>query len=305
MNWEQDALDAVGKAPALLRGMVRKRVEAYVTSLGRDRVTLADVEEARRRARPPARASSPHNGSSGSGSSDEYGGLAPEEIEKIVAETKTAVVSESRFYEVKVCGGAFGCPRTLYDVGAMAKKIVERIEASGLPDVVASRVKGPILRHHKFSVAISGCPNSCSQPQIHDFGLQGRARVGVTESPCIECMACVQVCREGSVTVEDAQVEIDRSLCINCGDCAVVCPTETLVQEEIGYSVLMGGKLGRHPQLAREIIEFADEETVLRSLDVAIDIFCRRRQGEERVADSVTRIGVEQIRSEISRVASY
>lgn len=293
MNWDKEALDAVGKAPALLRGMVKKRVEAHVASSGRDMVTLADVENARRQAGRRAATSTVEP-------TDEYGGLAPQEIEKIVAETRNAVISESRFYEVKVCGGAFGCPRTLYDVDALARKIVARIEESGLPQIVESRVKGPILRHHKFSVAISGCPNSCSQPQIHDFGVQGRSRVAVMEIPCIECMACVQACHEDAITVEAAEVEIDRSRCIDCGDCAVVCPTGSLEREEVGYTVLMGGKLGRHPQLAREIIGFASEEKLLSALDAAIDIFCRRKQEGERVADAVTRIGVDEIRRSLT-----
>src|SRR3972149_3679686 len=105
MQWDIDALEAVGKAPALLRKMVKKRVEAYVVSSGREHVTLADVEQARRRSQRPT-----------TSGADEYGGLTPEEIEAIVARAKTAVVSNSRFYEVKACGGAFGCPRTLYDV---------------------------------------------------------------------------------------------------------------------------------------------------------------------------------------------
>ena len=47
MNWDNDATDALNRAPKLLRGMVKRRVEAYVGSRGGDRVTLADVEGAR------------------------------------------------------------------------------------------------------------------------------------------------------------------------------------------------------------------------------------------------------------------
>jgi len=295
MDWEEDALGAISKAPALLRGMVRKKVEGYVRQKGRTVVTLADVSEARDlamrgRARAAREGAEP----------DEYGGLSAEEIERIVTETKTAVTSNSRFYEVKVCGGAFGCPRALFDVQDLADRIIERIEASGLPEAVQARVRPPILRHHKFTVAVAGCPNSCSQPQIQDFGVQGRARVGLGSGSCTQCMACVRICSEGCIVVDRSGPEIDRGACIDCGDCAMVCPSETLVVQERGFTALIGGKLGRHPQLAREIAWFCDEQALLGALDSAMDIFMNHMQSGERLADAVTRIGIQAIRERLS-----
>jgi anaerobic sulfite reductase subunit C len=296
MNWNQDALEAISKAPALLRPMIRRRVESHVADHGASVVTLEDVDEVRRSRGPKsAQAEAPEGREQVADV-----GIDPADIEKVIAATpQSAVVSDSRFYEVKVCGGAFGCPRTLFDVTVLAKAIIAGIEDSGLTDVVAARVSGPVLRHHKFSVAISGCANSCSQPQINDFGVQGRARVNLGSGPCIDCRECVRVCGEGSMKVDDAVPEIDRSKCINCGDCAVVCPTEALVMEERGYSVLAGGKLGRHPQLARELFEFTDEARLMAALDVSVEVFKNEMLSGERLADAVTRIGVETLKERI------
>jgi anaerobic sulfite reductase subunit C len=294
MNWEQEALDAVSKAPALLRPMIRRKVESNAAASGAVVVTLQHVIDARRQSGPKQPA--------GDQPGTTETGLTADEIEKVVASTpQSAVVSESRFYEVKVCGGAFGCPRTLYDVGALARKIIDRIEKTGVADAAESRVTGPVLRHHKFNVALSGCPNSCSQPQINDFGVQGRARVEMGPGPCVDCRRCVAACHEGAMKVGDAVPEIDRSKCVDCGDCAVVCPTEALIQERCGFTVMAGGKLGRHPQLARDLFEFADEETLLAALDVAIDIFKNDILSGERMADAVTRIGVTEIVPRVGR----
>ena len=288
MNWDQEALDAISKAPVLLRPMVRRKVESHAAAAGASVVTLQHVTDARRQSSPD-RAANDQPGTS-------EVGLTADEIEKVVASTpQSAVVSESRFYEVKVCGGAYGCPRTLYDVSALARKIISRIEKAGVAEAVTSRVTGPVLRHHKFNVALSGCPNSCSQPQINDFGVQGRARVEMGPGPCVDCRRCIAACGEGAMKVEDAVPEIDRSKCVDCGDCAVVCPTEALIRDRRGYTVMAGGKLGRHPQLARDLFEFTDEETLLAALDVAVDIFKNEILPGERMADAVTRIGVGEI----------
>jgi anaerobic sulfite reductase subunit C len=292
VEWDKDALDAVSKAPALLRSMIKRKTESHAMAQGASSVTLQHVHEARGQSGPKPPVQTNSDDTVGAGDM----GLSSEQIEKVIASTPhSGVVSESRFYDVKVCGGAYGCPRTLFDVNALAQKIIARLEASDLSEAILSRVAGPVLRHHKFSVALAGCPNSCSQPQINDFGVQGRARVEIGPGTCIDCRECVRVCGEGAMKVEDATPEIDRVKCVDCGDCAVVCPTEALIQEKKGYTILSGGKLGRHPQLARELFDFADEATLLMALDVMVEVFKNKILPGERIADAVTRIGPDTL----------
>lgn len=52
VDWEPEATRALEKAPHLVRGLVQRKVEEFVTAQGRSRVTLADVEATRQKLRP-------------------------------------------------------------------------------------------------------------------------------------------------------------------------------------------------------------------------------------------------------------
>jgi dissimilatory sulfite reductase (desulfoviridin) alpha/beta subunit len=78
------------------------------------------------------------------------------------------------------------------------------------------------------------------------------------------CEACVEACKEDAIFLDpekDGPV-VDRDLCLKCGKCMPVCPTGSLIEGQRGYRVQLGGKLGRHPQLARELPDVYDEEQV-------------------------------------------
>ena len=51
-----------------------------------------------------------------------------------------------------------------------------------------------------------------------------------------------------------------------------MCPTETLIAEKTGYRVQLGGKLGQHPQLAKEMPGIYAHETVLDIVQACIDL---------------------------------
>lgn len=204
------------------------------------------------------------------------------------------IVADEKTYEVRVCNLP-RCPRSFFDVSPVAKRMVDIIEKSRVPESVVSRVNGPILKHHRLNVSISGCPNSCSQPQIADFGVQGRARPVVGLGECNGCGACVSACTERAVSVSGNEPAFDTTRCIDCGDCVKVCPTEAIVTGEYGFSVLVGGKLGRHPQLARTLFDFANEQTLLAAFKIVCEMFAEKLQPGERFANAVDRIGVQKI----------
>ena len=84
-----------------------------------------------------------------------------------------------------------------------------------------------------MKLAVSGCPNSCSMPQIKDFGVHAVEPVSVDPNcKCIECMKCVEACREDAITVKNGQVAIDKEKCVHCGLCAKVCPAGTIKASE-------------------------------------------------------------------------
>ena len=276
MHWNDDARAAMARAPLFVRGMITRRVEKHVREQGRETVTLRDVEQLRAKA-------------TGGGMGGE---MTDEQVEKIVRDSRPQVFRGERTYEVRVCAA---CPRSLYDVQSVAEKTVQTIEQSGVPESVVKRVRGPILRHHRLSVSISGCCNSCSQPQIADFGVQGRARPVVASDMCTGCEACVTACTDKAVFVSDSEPVIDSALCIDCGDCARVCPGSAIATGQCGFTALIGGKLGRRPQLARTLLDIADENALLAALQVCCEVFADEMEPGERMANAVDRIGVSAI----------
>ncbi|MBI5892361.1 MAG: 4Fe-4S binding protein [Deltaproteobacteria bacterium] len=172
-------------------------------------------------------------------------------------------------YDIITCKhGISGCKNSLLDTKTIADRIKEILDELGLGEYIKSKAKAKILYHMKFKAAIAGCPNSCSQPQIKDFGISGQARPIATKNTCTECMECVRICKEkGAVQIIDARPIFDYTLCVLCGDCAKVCPTEAIIIEKKGARVMANGKLGRHPKLADMLAELADEDEVYKLLD--------------------------------------
>ena len=141
--------------------------------------------------------------------------------------------------------------------------------------------------HHEFRVSLSTCPNACSRPQIVDFGIVGALRPAIGPDPCTQCGACVEACAEQAVALPGGQSApvIDFARCLACGQCLKVCPTGTLVEGERGYRILLGGKLGRHPQLGRELAGLHSEEDLLTVLDRVLDHYRKYNEKGERLGE--------------------
>lgn len=191
---------------------------------------------------------------------------------------------------VRECRGARGCPRALLDVAEASAAIAEMLDACGASDTIRRRVKGPLLEHHRFKVSVSGCPNACAQPQIADFGLIGEERPRVDQSACIECGACVEVCGEGALELTGTGLLIDARRCVGCGSCIAVCPVEALSSERKGWRVLMGGRLGRHPRLAAEVMQGASLDEASRMARAVVGLWVREGAASERVGATLDRL---------------
>lgn len=195
-------------------------------------------------------------------------------------------------HEVRVCGGAAGCPLSLADDRALSLALAGVLNLSGLD----RKNDGTIKFHQKFRVAVSGCPNSCSQPQIVDFGVVGQSTPGRGDGSCTGCGQCAGVCSEKAIRMLDDGPVFDYSRCQNCGQCIGSCPTEAIREVERGYRVLAGGKLGRHPRLAGVILELADEERVKAILERALRLYTREGLAGERFSAMVERLGMDRVK---------
>ena len=193
---------------------------------------------------------------------------------------------EIKGYRIDTCFGPGGCPNRAHFAGRLIGEIESLLAPKNLLTHLKKRVEGKLKIHHEFRISLADCPNACSQPQIKDIGIIGACAPAVTENPCSSCLACKDICKEDAIELtEKERPEIDRALCLRCGQCIEVCTTDTLAAGEKGFRVLLGGKLGRHPKLARELPGIFSEEEVLEIVEACVDFYLENSRHGERFAE--------------------
>jgi dissimilatory sulfite reductase (desulfoviridin) alpha/beta subunit len=257
MQWDKDAEQAVGKIPFFVRQRVKKRVEAEAQQSGGARVTMAHVAACQQR----------------------YLHHQEEEVKGFCLEA---------------CFGQNGCPNRIDTGENLLGRVETLLGTHNLKDFMQSRVSGPLKLHHEFRLTMADCPNSCSRPQIVDIGLISAALPKLTETACSGCGACLDGCREEAITLAGPETapQFDWQRCLACGQCARACPTATIAQGCTGYRILLGGKLGRHPQLGQELSGIFSAETTLAIVDACLAHFKAENKKGERFGELLNRTGV-------------
>jgi len=194
--------------------------------------------------------------------------------------------SEIKGFQLDACFGSGGCPNRILNTG-LQEKIETLLKREDLLGFLRKNVKGDLKFHHEFRITVSDCPNACSQPQIKDIGIIGAKTPFITNNECISCLECVNTCKENAISVdeENNQPTIDFEQCVKCGQCIDVCPTGAIDTDQIGYRVLIGGKLGRHPRLAEELPEVYLETEVLDIIRQCIKYYKTNSKNGERFAE--------------------
>lgn len=238
MKWNPDAEDAVKKVPFFVRKKVISRIEKEAAIEGKTIITMVEVNRTR-------------------------------------ARFVSGMDSEIKGYQADTCFGQSGCPNRIVMSENLIKKIEDLFEKEDILGFLRKSVPGTLKFHHEFRTSISECPNACSQPQIKDIGILGASLPKVTDTPCIACGACEEVCKENAIVVqaEEGKAVIDFQLCVKCGKCITGCPTGTIAEEKKGFRIQLGGKLGRHPRLASEISGLFTEDEVLEVVRKCIDFY--------------------------------
>ena len=291
MEWDKSATLLLEKVPPFVQKTVREKVETIARERGKAVVTEAEVIAARERfmGKPNVQRSPVKQ---------------PADNEKLSILRKYPKYFDAEgnpvLYQVKSCRGAeANCPFLITDSRILAVKLRMMLEKLLFTEKLIDKIEGQILPHHTMKLAVSGCPNSCSMPQIKDFGAHAIEPVYIdSDCACIGCMKCVETCKEDAITVKDNQVTIDKEKCVHCGLCARVCPVGTIKTEEKKYRVMIGGKVGRHPKFALDLLPQADESTTLRALEVCVDMILSSKT-EHRFRTLIEQQGIEEIKKRI------
>ncbi|HIJ80001.1 MAG: 4Fe-4S binding protein [Desulfobulbaceae bacterium] len=256
MQWEKDAEQAMSRVPFFVRKRVKKKVEAMAGDSGATMVTMVHVEACRQR-------------------------------------FMTNQEKEVKGFQVETCFGAGGCPNAIANHGDMADRLEKTLAALNLKEFMRAKVDGPLKMHHEFRVSISDCPNSCSRPQIVDIGLIGAAMPTITAADCSRCEACITACREHGITLAAQGPAINFDMCLACGQCYQNCPTETLRPHKKGFRILLGGKLGRHPQLGRELNTIFSPDETMTIVEKCLAHFMAHNEKGERFGELLNRTGYD------------
>jgi dissimilatory sulfite reductase (desulfoviridin) alpha/beta subunit len=251
MKWTSEAEAAIKKVPFFVRKRVRDRVEKEAGESGKASVGLAEVKSTQQR----------------------Y-------LNKMASEVKG--------YQLDVCFGPNGCPNRAIASDTLMKKLEDCLEQAQLLSFLKRELGDNLKFHHEFRVTAAECPNACSQPQIKDIGIIGVCEPLITPNPCTGCEACKAACPDDAITVENQCVEIDATRCLACGKCADVCPTGTIARGNTGYKILLGGKLGRHPRLAREVPGIFTGDETIEMVKSCITYYKQNSRGGRRFAEILT-----------------
>ena len=181
------------------------------------------------------------------------------------------------------------CPKSVRNWQYLYEKLTEKLTAMNLLQMLEETFIA-VHYHHLPKVCLAGCPNGCSQPNIKDFGISGYATPRIIDAPCLKCNACVRSCLEGAITLQPNGIIIDDTRCLSCGDCQRVCPSGTIICGENGWTLRMGGRVGRHPRFAKSAGHVLADEDVVTWICETIQHYIANAQPQERLTHFLERI---------------
>ncbi|ACV24942.1 coenzyme F420-dependent sulfite reductase [Methanocaldococcus fervens] len=187
------------------------------------------------------------------------------------------------------CPGAGNCSSGLIDTTELCKIIEDKFKERPAP--------------YKFKIAISGCPNKCVRPQVHDVGIVGVKFPEVDREKCNGCGRCAEVCKVEAIDVRGETSYTNYNVCIGCGKCIKNCPNEARVVKEDGYLVYVGGKTGR------EVVEgikmkLMSVDEIINFIDKVLVVYGKyaEKPQRERLAAVMRRVGYGKFLEEVKEL---
>lgn len=186
---------------------------------------------------------------------------------------------------VVACQGNRVCRYGLIDCQKLACRIDEKYFGQAVPK--------------KLKIAVTGCPSACMKPQGNDFGVMGTTKPMTLGENCIGCKLCEKACKMGAIKVLEDKAHIDTEKCILCGACIAACRKDALRSEKTGYTIFVGGSMGRHPRHGIKLVELADEKQLFSILEKTLEYYRREGLDGERLGELLDRVGIEKYREEV------
>ncbi|NTU59375.1 MAG: 4Fe-4S binding protein [Chlorobiaceae bacterium] len=158
----------------------------------------------------------------------------------------------------------------------------------------------------KFKLSVTGCSHNCTKANENDIGIRGAIEPRWERESCTDCGLCLSFCPLKAIGREETNdghgfhYAVDEEACINCSICTSLCPTSAWVVGRKGYTVFIGGTMGKVPRFAsilKRIVE--TEEEVYELVDRAIASYRKHGLKKERFGHTIDRIGLENIMEEI------
>jgi TusA-related sulfurtransferase/ferredoxin len=123
---------------------------------------------------------------------------------------------------------------------------------------------------------------------------------GWDKETCISCRLCVTICPVKAIEEKDSAFHLDEKKCIYCGLCIKNCPTSAWTAKKTGYTLLLGGTLGKKPRLgtrAKALIE--SKEELLGYVESAFRFYRAHGNKKERFGHTLDRFGLDKAFAEI------
>ncbi len=159
---------------------------------------------------------------------------------------------------------------------------------------------------HKFKMAVTGCPHNCAKATENDIGVMGAILPRWSPETCIDCQLCVNTCptkaiiREEPDAPSEARYSLDEDTCIYCSICTASCPVDSWKATAAGYSLFIGGTMGKTPRLATLLKRLIPgKEELYRLIDASLRYYQNHGLKRERFGHMIDRIGFQKVKEEI------
>ncbi|ABB24416.1 4Fe-4S dicluster domain-containing protein [Pelodictyon luteolum] len=196
----------------------------------------------------------------------------------------------SRVRGIVACPGSTCCRLGVIDTKALGERLDAEFFGAEAPS--------------KFKIGITGCASNCAKANENDVGIRGVVEPEWIGPQCNDCGKCLSYCpvdaisRSGRAARDDQfTYSVDEKRCIGCGLCASKCTSGGWAVRRSGFSILIGGTMGRKPRFADPLVWMAaDADEVIRLVGRVLEFYRKYGWAKERFGATIERVGLAHAR---------